>query len=85
MLVVVRSCTLSAPTQKGRFMKSYEIRIACPLSETIRAAFPELTAVSLSPTVTMLSGPVKDQSQLHEFVARIADMGIEITEVRQQV
>ena len=65
-------------------MKQYEIRIACPLSDTIIASFPELHAVQLSPRVTMLSGPVRDQSQLHEFVARIGDLGIEITEIRQQ-
>ena len=74
-----------ATTERARRVKNYEIRIACPLSDTITAAFPEMHAVPLSPSVTMLSGPVRDQSQLHEFVARLADLGIEITEVRQQV
>lgn len=62
----------------------YEIRIPCALSETIRAAFPELDAVQLSPTSTMLAGPVRDQAELHGLLARLADLGIEITEIRTQ-
>ncbi|MGO4103996.1 hypothetical protein AB4Y63_08585 [Leifsonia sp. YAF41] len=62
----------------------YEIRIACALSETIRAAFSELRAVELSPTSTLLTGDIRDQSELHGILARIADLGIDITEVRTQ-
>lgn len=62
----------------------YEIRIPCALSETISAAFPELDAVQLSPTSTMLAGPVRDQAELHGLLARLADLGIEITEIRTQ-
>lgn len=62
----------------------YEIRIACALSETIRAAFPELGAVQLSPSSTVLSGVIQDQAQLHGLVARLDEMGIEITEIRRQ-
>jgi len=62
----------------------YEIRIPCALSPTIRAAFPELDAVQLSPTSTMLAGPVRDQAELHGLLARLADLGIEITEIRSQ-
>lgn len=62
----------------------YEIRIACALSGTIRAAFPELNAVQLSQDSTMLSGSVRDQSELHGLVARISDLGVEITEIRKQ-
>jgi hypothetical protein len=62
----------------------YEIRIACGLSETIRSAFPELRAVELSPTSTLLTGDVRDQSELHGLLARIGDLGIDITEVRAQ-
>ncbi|MET0932263.1 MAG: hypothetical protein ABWX56_01005 [Mycetocola sp.] len=62
----------------------YEIRIACALSDTIRAAFPELDAVQLSPTSTVLSGLIRDQSELHGLVARLGDLGIEITEIRTQ-
>lgn len=62
----------------------YEIRIACALSETIRAAFPELDAVQLTPSSTMLSGLIRDQSDLHGLVARLGDLGIDITEIRTQ-
>jgi hypothetical protein len=62
----------------------YEIRIPCALSETIRAAFPELDAVQLSPSSTVLAGPIRDQSELHALLARIADLGIDITEIRPQ-
>jgi hypothetical protein len=62
----------------------YEIRIPCALSETISAAFPELDAVQLSPSSTMLAGPVRDQAELHGLLARLADLGIEITEIRTQ-
>ena len=62
----------------------YEIRIACALSDTIRAAFPELEAVQLSASSTVLSGLIRDQSELHGFVARLGDLGIEITEIRTQ-
>ncbi|MGG7465914.1 MULTISPECIES: hypothetical protein [unclassified Plantibacter] len=62
----------------------YEIRIPCAISDTIRAAFPELEAVQLGPSTTVLSGPVRDQAELHGLVARLADLGIDITEIRTQ-
>jgi hypothetical protein len=60
----------------------YEIRIACALSDTIRAAFSDLEAVQIGPTSTVLWGQVRDQSALHGLIARLGDLGIEITEVR---
>lgn len=62
----------------------YEIRIHCALSETISAAFPDFEAVQISPSSTMLVGPVRDQADLHGILARLADLGIEITEIRNQ-
>ncbi len=62
----------------------YEIRINCALSETIRSAFSDLRAVELSPESTLLSGDIRDQSELHGLLARIADLGIDITEIRAQ-
>ena len=62
----------------------YEIRIACALSDTIRAAFPELDAMQLAPASTLLSGIIRDQSELHGLVARLGDLGIDITEIRTQ-
>lgn len=69
---------------EGPTMKQYELRIRCALSDNLAAAFPQLTAVQISPQSTMLSGPLRDQAELHEILAQLADMGIEITEVRQQ-
>jgi len=62
----------------------YEIRINCALSETIRSAFSDLRAVELSPDSTLLTGDIRDQSELHGLLARIADLGIAITEIRAQ-
>lgn len=64
-------------------MKQYEIRLPYALSETLAAAFPEMDAVRLTASSTMLIGVLHDQSELHGILARIADMGLEITEVRQ--
>jgi hypothetical protein len=71
-------------TGDGMRSTRYEIRLACALSETIRAAFPELDAVQLSEESTVLSGVVRDQSELHGLVARLGDLGVEITEIRKQ-
>jgi hypothetical protein len=62
----------------------YEIRIACAASDTIRAAFPEMDAVQLTPSSTVLSGLIRDQSELHGLVARLGDLGIDITEIRTE-
>jgi hypothetical protein len=60
----------------------YEIRIACGLSDTIKAAFSDFEAVQIGPRSTVLYGDVPDQSALHGVFARLADLGIEITEIR---
>jgi hypothetical protein len=60
----------------------YEIRIACALSDTLKSAFADLSAVQIGPRSTVLSGDVRDQAALHGLIARLADLGIEITEVR---
>jgi hypothetical protein len=62
----------------------YEIRIACGLSEAIFSTFSEMRAVELSPTSTLLTGEMRDQSDLHGLLARIADLDIDIIEVRAQ-
>lgn len=66
-------------------MKRYEIRLPYATSETLAAAFPEMEAVQIGPSMTMLIGPLQDQTELHGLLARIAEMGMEITEVRQSV
>lgn len=65
-------------------MKRYEIRLPYALSDTLAAAFPEMEAVQIAPATTMLVGPLRDQAELHGLLSRIADMGLEITEVRQE-
>ncbi|GAB3802574.1 hypothetical protein GCM10028798_20050 [Humibacter antri] len=64
-------------------MKRYEIRLPYALSERLAAAFPEMEAVQIAPATTILVGTLRDQAQLHGLLARIADMGLEILEVRQ--
>ncbi|RZU66702.1 hypothetical protein EV379_3068 [Microterricola gilva] len=64
-------------------MKRYEIRVPYALSETLAAAFPEMDAVQIGPSTTMLIGVLRDQSELHGLLARIAELGLDITEVRQ--
>ncbi|MEP7034258.1 MAG: hypothetical protein ABI662_00295 [Dermatophilaceae bacterium] len=60
----------------------YEIRLAQPLSQTARAAFPELKQGE-SLGGDLLYGPVKNQEQLHSLLARIQTMGLTVTELRQ--
>jgi hypothetical protein len=64
-------------------MQRYEIRLPYSLSDTLAAAFPEMEAMQIAPSTTMLIGVLRDQAELHAILARIADMGLEITEVRQ--
>ena len=65
-------------------MTTYEIRLPYALSPNLAAAFPEMDAVQLGAATTILSGPLHDQSELHGLLARCSDMGLEITEVRQE-
>jgi hypothetical protein len=67
----------------GVGMKRYEIRLPYALSDTLASAFPEMEAVQIAPRTTMLIGLLQDQTELHGLLARIADMGLDITEVRQ--
>lgn len=65
-------------------MRNYEIRVPHAASDTMRMAFPELQIIPLSERMTLLCGPVRDQSELHGLLARLADLGMDITEVREQ-
>ncbi|MFK0400864.1 hypothetical protein ACIQTT_00890 [Microbacterium sp. NPDC090225] len=62
----------------------YEIRLPYARSDTLAAAFPELEAVQIDRSTTLLSGPIRDQAELHGLLMRIAGMGLEITEVRRK-
>lgn len=65
-------------------MKTYEIRLPYALSPNLAAAFPEMVAVQLGTATTILTGPLRDQAELRALLARCGDMGLEITEVRQE-
>ncbi|MEV7692137.1 hypothetical protein AB0N73_02265 [Microbacterium sp. NPDC089189] len=64
-------------------VRRYEIRLPYARSDNLAAAFPEMTAVAIGPTVTLLTGVLHDQTELHGLLQRIAHMGLEIIEVRQ--
>lgn len=65
-------------------MKRYEIRLPCAYSDVLAAAFPEMDAIPVAPAATLLVGVLKDQAELHSVLERIAAMGLEISEVRQE-
>ncbi len=61
----------------------YEFRLAYPPSERLRSGFPELELRQMPGGVPVMYGPVVDQAQLHELIARFDDLGVEIVEMRQ--
>lgn len=64
-------------------MSRYEVRLPYTLSETLTAAFPEFDLVQIGPAETLLVGDLDDQTQLHGLLARLADLGLDIAELRQ--
>jgi hypothetical protein len=61
----------------------YEFLIPVRLSETARAAFPELnTGAAPTGGGTALWGPVQDNADLAGFLARFATMGLTVVEMR---
>lgn len=64
-------------------MARYEIRLPYALSDNLAETFPELTAIQVAPASTMLIGELRDQADLQGVLARIADLGLDITEVRR--
>jgi hypothetical protein len=61
---------------------SYEIRIKGRLSDSLLAAFEGLSA-TVEPVETVLHGPIKDQSSLHDLLDRIQSLGLELVEIRR--
>ena len=61
----------------------YEFLIPVRLSETARAAFPEFN-IGTGPTGggTALWGPVQDNVDLAGFLARFANLGLTVVEMR---
>lgn len=69
--------------RKDEQVKRYEIRLPYSRSDTLAAAFPEMEAVAMGLDTTVLVGVLRDQSELHSLLARIAEMGLDVTEIRQ--
>jgi hypothetical protein len=61
---------------------NYEIRIKGRVGESMLQAFEGL-AVTTEPVETVLYGPIADQDALHELLARLQSLGLELVQVRR--
>jgi hypothetical protein len=61
---------------------NYEIRIKGRVSDSVMLAFEGLT-VTTEPTETILYGPIPDQAALHELLAELQSLGLELVELRR--
>ena len=61
----------------------YEFTFAHPLSETARAAFPELDLSRIDERRRTLFGRVVDRAHLDGLIARAANLGLEITDLHR--
>ena len=66
----------------GRRLVRYELRLAETLSQTARAAFPDLR-VRDSRAGTLLWGPVRDRAHLHGLIGRVETLGLTLVELRE--
>ncbi|MFC4223626.1 hypothetical protein [Lysinibacter cavernae] len=62
--------------------QEYEFRVLCNPSTVLKEAFPELTMVQIANGTSLLTGPVRDQADLHGYLARLANLGITVVEMR---
>jgi hypothetical protein len=60
----------------------YEIRIKGRVSKETASAFEGL-AVEVRPVETVLHGDISDQAALYGLLDRVADLGLELIEVRR--
>lgn len=67
----------------GEVRMRYEFLVAGSVSETVSAAFPELTVARARAGGTSLYGPVEDHARLQELLARFEELGISVVEMRQ--
>jgi hypothetical protein len=74
------------PTVMTRMVKGmaayYEIRIKGRIGDTLLAAFEGLT-VTTGRVETILHGSIPDQEALHELLAQIQSLGLEVVELRR--
>jgi len=61
----------------------YEFLLPGRISESVAAAFPELTARPSAMGGTVMFGPVKDSAHLHGLLDRFQTLGLTIVELRQ--
>ncbi|HKF00026.1 MAG TPA: hypothetical protein VKG45_13955 [Actinomycetes bacterium] len=61
---------------------NYEIRIRGRVGDSLLQAFEGLT-VTTEPVETVLYGPIHDQETLHELLAELQSLGLELLELRR--
>lgn len=61
---------------------NYEIRIKGRVGDSILLSFEGLTATT-EPVETVLYGPVPDQESLHQLLAKLQSLGLEVIEFRR--
>jgi len=52
------------------------------IGSSVAASFDQFDT-EVEPAVTVLRGPVRDQSDLHGLLARMQSLGLELIEIRQ--
>jgi len=66
----------------ARMADNYEIRIKGRVGDSMLEAFEGLTA-TVVPVETILHGPIADQQALHELLAELQSLGLELVEFRR--
>jgi hypothetical protein len=61
----------------------YEFLLPGRVSESVVAAFPELTAAAGATGGTVMYGPVQDSAHLHGLLDRFQDFGLTVVELRR--
>jgi hypothetical protein len=61
---------------------NYEIRIKGRVGDSVLEAFEGMTA-TVEPVETILHGPIADQQALHELLAELQSLGLELVEFRR--
>ena len=61
----------------------YEIRVQSALDARWSAWFAGLEVCNRAPNETTLTGPVRDQAELHGVLARVRDLGLPLVGVRR--
>lgn len=60
----------------------YQFIVSGSVSDDAMAALPELRAVPYPTGGTVLFGPVRDASDVSSLLARLADLGLSVVEMR---